>query len=176
MGTMRRSAILSRASRADGGPQKERLACNRKVEHIWIPVHQTSSCHMRVVERASKYTHVTAALRDGPLYLSQTTIPSTRSRALYLLYLPWSAASGALTRTSPFVEVDLHSESPPRGSHLAKDLAPVSSVTADADEFPTQPPTTDEFPTDEFPTHWVADEFPTQPPTARTASAYAHRS
>ena len=62
---------------ADGGPQKERLACNRKVEHIWIPVHQTSSCHMRVVERASKYTHVTAALRDGPLYLSQTTNHNT---------------------------------------------------------------------------------------------------
>lgn len=47
---------------------------------------------MRVVERASKYTHVTAALRDGPLYLSQTTIPSTRSRAQSM----FSISTGAL--------------------------------------------------------------------------------
>ena len=112
-----------------GRAPKEHLSCmhlQNESRHIWIPVHQ-NRLHARGVERASKYTHVTAALRDGPLYLSQTTIPSTRSRALYVLYLHWSA--GAWTRTSPFVEVDLHSESPPRGSHLAIDLAPVSSVT-----------------------------------------------
>jgi hypothetical protein len=64
-----------------------------------------------------------------------------------LVFYPHTIPTGVWTRTSPFVEVDLHSESPPRGSHLAR------SRTSDASRL----------------SH-------TKPPTARTALAYAHRS
>ena len=172
-----RSAILSslnfmhRGGRAPEGTSLLHASpIPEKSSTFRIPVHQNP--HARGRARIQVHTRHRSFARRTTLPLSNHNTLDTLESTVYVLYLHWSA--GAWTRTSPFVEVDLHSESPPRGSHLAKDLA--SSVECDADEFPTQPPTTDEFPTDEFPTHWVADEFPTQPPTARTASAYAHRS
>ena len=171
-----RSAILSslnfmhRGGRAPEGTSLLHASpIPEKSSTFRIPVHQNP--HARGRARIQVHTRHRSFARRTTLPLSNhNTLDTLESTLCSLSPLErWSLDSyKSICRSGPAFR-----ESTSRFSSRQRSR---TSVECDADEFPTQPPTTDEFPTDEFPTHWVADEFPTQPPTARIASAYAHRS